>query len=197
MLSFIVFSILTIILAILAVTFTIMSAIKKENKVFTTLAAVVTVILAFMTNANIDVPAPIIYPLDNDARVYNGKVEVEIEYIKFLFSHTYYSLDGSDPKTGNIYEGPLVVTESTTVAARNRFLLWWSELSKSTYRFENMQITYSSELDLLISDKLPPPDELLKYVIYIIIIFAIVRSIIRNAFRSTCDRIKNFFNSWL
>lgn len=101
-------------------------------------------VLATMYTLLNSVPSPTIYPLNNDARVYNGTAEVIIESYP-IFS-IYYSLDGSDPKDGKIYKDSFTLTETTTVVAKNRFLhFFWSEPSKSTYRFESTQnITVNS-----------------------------------------------------
>lgn len=93
------------------------------------------------------IPAPTIYPLDNEARIYNETAKVDIE--SYPIFTVYYSLDGSDPKDGNIYTGSFTITETTTVVARNRFLyFFWSEPYPNTFRFENAQattITYVNE----------------------------------------------------
>lgn len=108
------------------------------------------------------------------------------------FIDTYYTVDGSDPKGGYVYEKPFTITSSTTVYAKNKFLGRWSEPAKSVYRFESIPITYSGELDLLISDKLPSARELLDYAIYGIIFALIIWAIIRRAWQNICDRIKRF-----
>lgn len=85
------------------------------------------------------IPIPTIYPLDNEAKVYSGTANATISTIKLPFFHTYYSLDGSDPEDGYIYENSIPITKTTTVCAKTKFLIFWSNLSQSTFRFENIQ----------------------------------------------------------
>lgn len=96
------------------------------------------------------VPAPIIYPLNNEAKVYNETAKVSIDSNPLL--KTYYSLDGSDPKDGYIYEGDFVITETTTVSAKNKFLIFWSGLSQNTFRFENVQNVTVNSVNTNIDD---------------------------------------------
>ena len=89
------------------------------------------------------VPAPTIYPLDNEARVYNETAKVYMNSYPFLT--TYYTLDGSDPEFGYIYKDEFTITKTTTVSAKNKFLIFWSGLSQNTFRFDNTQnITVNS-----------------------------------------------------
>lgn len=81
------------------------------------------------------VPTPTIYPLDNETRVYSETAEVTINTIPFF--RTYYSLDGSDPKDGYIYEGTFTITQTATVSARNKFFFWWSDISKSAFNINS------------------------------------------------------------
>lgn len=66
--------------------------------------------------------------------------------IKITFPFAIYWLEpphysGSDPKDGFIYTGKFTITETTTVVARNRFLVFWSKPEDNTYRFESVQNT--------------------------------------------------------
>lgn len=75
--------------------------------------------LSFLSIALTPVPTPTIYPLEDSVRVYEGIVEIEIKpNDSSPFIHTYYSLDGSDPEDGYIYEGSFIITSSTTVYAK-------------------------------------------------------------------------------
>lgn len=49
----------------------------------------------------------------------------------------YYSLDGSDPKYGELYSEPIIILESTTVCAKSNFLWLWSDVSTVTYNKQN------------------------------------------------------------
>ena len=101
-------------------------------------------ILGVMYTLFNSVPVPTIYPLDNEAKIYNERAKVYIDSNPLL--KTYYSLNGSDPKDGHIYEGDFIITKTTTVSARNKFLIFWSDLSQSTFRFESAQnITVTGE----------------------------------------------------
>ncbi|MDE5539062.1 MAG: chitobiase/beta-hexosaminidase C-terminal domain-containing protein [Bacilli bacterium] len=129
------------------------------------------------------VPSPTIYPLDNDAKVYSGKVKITFDSYPFI--KTYYSLDGSDPKDGHIYEGAIIITKTTTVSAKNKFLFGgWSNIEQSTYRFENMQITYSGYMNALIEDGNRAIDgfvELLfKIFLVVVVLIALFRSLINE-----------------
>lgn len=83
------------------------------------------------------IPSPTIYPLDNEAKVYDGVAEVYIDSYPLL--KTYYTLDGSNPEFGNVYDGTFIVSKTTTVSAKNKFLVFWSGLSQNTFRFESAQ----------------------------------------------------------
>lgn len=76
------------------------------------------------------IPAPIIYPLDNETRIYSDNTEIIIESDGF---DIYYSLDGSDPKNGKKYENSIIITESTTISARSKFLWKWSDIATRAY----------------------------------------------------------------
>lgn len=105
---------------------------KKDNySLFMSVCGFFVSVIGVILTLLFAVPAPTIYPLDNEARVYNGNVKVTIDSYPLL--NTYYSIDGSEPKDGNIYNGSFVITESTTVSARNKFLWVWSNLSERTY----------------------------------------------------------------
>lgn len=141
-----------------------------------------------------DVPAPTVCPLNSEAKIYEGELKITIDTIKFPFLKTYYSLDGTNPEEGYIYKEPFTISETTTIVAKNKFLWEWSEPDRRTYRFETIPITYSGELDLLISDKLPSVNDLLDYAIYGIISITIIWALIRRAWRNFCNRVKNFFD---
>ena len=72
--------------------------------------------------------------MNNESQIYTDQVEISIEQPNYI--KAYYSLDGSEPMQGNKYEHPIVITKSTTVVARNKFLGFWSESSERAYIFE-------------------------------------------------------------
>ena len=113
---------------------------KNENRLMllSVLGVIFSIFGMIYTLLN-SVPVPIIYPLDNEARVYNDTAKVMISKINFPFFHTYYSLDGRDPEDGYIYEDDFTITKTTTVCAKTKFLIFWSEPYKSTFRFESVQ----------------------------------------------------------
>lgn len=120
---------------------------KRENRlmIMTVISLIFTAFTSFYALFN-SVPPPTIYPLNNEARVYDGSADVIIESYP-IFS-IYYSLDGSDPKNGKIYKDSFTITETTTVVAKNRFLhFFWSKEDKNTYRFENMQTMTVNSVD--------------------------------------------------
>lgn len=135
MLSFIIFFVLSILCAIATVILAFVALIKKENKIFSGLGTMFAAILTLIMGLNVNVPSPEIYPLDNETRTYFDNAEI---YIKSGGFDIYYSLDGSDPQDGEKYEYPIIITSSSTVSARSKFWFWWSNISKSPFRFENL-----------------------------------------------------------
>lgn len=117
---------------------------KENNLLFISFSGIVISVIGSLFTLFTSVPIPEIYPLDNEARIYNGIAEVTIDAVNLPFFHTYYTLDGNDPKNGKIYENTLTISKTTTVSAKNKFFFWWSGLSQRTYRFENVPIAYSN-----------------------------------------------------
>lgn len=135
-------------LAILNVIFTIttivtlclfiISNIKNDTKNVKKLEVflfITSTLMSIITNQNITIPPPVIYPLDNETQIYNKYILVTIQSNEQDFLKTYYSLDGSEPKNGEKYNAPIRIKKSTTVCARNKFLWWWSEIEKTPYKF--------------------------------------------------------------
>ena len=93
---------------------------KNENRslLISVLGSIFSAIVMIYTLLN-SVPVPTIYPLDNEAKVYNETVKISISSNPLL--KTYYSLDGSDPKDGYIYEDDFIITEITTISVKNKF----------------------------------------------------------------------------
>lgn len=152
MLSFIISLIFPIILALATIFFsykTFKSGGKKSSK-FDFLAAICSLMLTIYFGINIKPPAPVILPLDNETRIYSDNAKITIESDGF---DIYYSLDGSEPQNGKKYEEPIIITSSTTVSARSKFMWKWSELSQSAYKFESIPITISNSVDSYIDDK--------------------------------------------
>lgn len=118
--------------------------------------------------------------------MYEGIVEIEIKpNDSSPFIHTYYSLDGSDPEDGYLYESPFIITSSTTVYAKNKFLWRWSEPYRSTYRFESMQNITVNHADYDLSDRLISLDGLFTGII--IVAFSII------CLKAVFDALKNLF----
>ena len=121
---------------------------KNENRsmLISVIGGFFSVLATILTLFN-SVPSPTIYPLNTEATVYNGTAKVDIK--SYPIFTVYYSLDGSDPKDGNIYTDSFTITETTTVAARNRFmhLFWSNPPSKSTFRFESVQNITANSVD--------------------------------------------------
>ena len=121
---------------------------RKYDNLVMLISLIASIFSAFGTFYTLftSVPSPTIYPLNNEARVYDGTAEVYFDTSPLLT--TYYSLDGSDPKDGYKYTGKFTITETTTVVARNRFLyIFWSKPEHSTYKFENVQNTIVTYVD--------------------------------------------------
>ncbi len=172
---FFILPLVAIIFAIVTLVLSIISFFKEDhNNKFSIGSSIFSAAVTLIGVSCISVPAPTIYPLNSEAQIYEGEQEITIDAINFPFLNTYYSLDGSDPQNGHIYKSEFAITESTTVAARNKFLFWWSDISQSTYRFENMQITYNGYVNSLIDDGQKAVDEftnLIVKVIFLIIFF--------------------------
>lgn len=137
MLSFILPLILTIFFSILSIIFLFKAFIKtndKSNK-YNIIATICATIITIITALAIEAPAPIIYPLDNETRVYKDEAEVTISSSDLF--ETYYSSDGSEPKEGDRYEAPFTITASATISARNKFFIWWSDIGKNSFKFED------------------------------------------------------------
>ena len=138
MLTFIVPLIVTIFFGIMAAIFSIIAFVARDknrkNKT-TEITAIFSALAGVASFALINLPSPVIYPLDNETKEYNKEEEIIIESYELF--ETYYSTNGKDPKEGNKYESPFVITDSTTITARNKFLCWWSDISKSAYIFKN------------------------------------------------------------
>ena len=138
-----------------------------------------------MYSLNDSVPSPTIYPLDNDAKIYSGSVKITMDSYPFI--KTYYSLDGSDPKDGYIYEGAITITKTTTVSAINKFQFGgWSKIEQSTFRFENMQITYSGYANALIEEGHRAIDGFVELLFKIFLVVVVLVAL----FRSLINRIK-------
>lgn len=142
MLSFYLPLIGTIISAILAL-IGIFFFIKKKNILVTNIVSLVTIILTLIAVPKINIPEPTIYPLDNETLQSSDEIEIRIEANDFF--EIYYSLDGSEPREGNKYEEPLIITKSTTVSAKSKFLLWWSELTTRAYKINETSLGTSQE----------------------------------------------------
>lgn len=144
MLSFI-FSLMLIIVALIALILSIISFFKEgKNNRFGIGSTICSIICVLIGAVCFDIPAPTIYPLNSEAKIYEGEQKITIDTIKFPFLNTYYSLDGTNPEEGCIYKGPFTISETTTIVAENKFLGQWSKPDKRTYRFESVPITYSN-----------------------------------------------------
>lgn len=50
---------------------------------------------------------------------------------------TYYTLDGTNPKNGELYNDTIIISKPTTVCAINKFLWLWSDIQISSYTINN------------------------------------------------------------
>lgn len=143
--SFLVPLISSLFFAILTLLFLVISLLKEsKNGIYEILATICSAFITLISVFNITVPVPSIYPLDSETRLCIDDTKITIRSDAKYFVKTYYSLDGSDPKDGNIYCEPIIISESTTICARSKFLCWWSEMDKKSYFFSDM--TESQEL---------------------------------------------------
>ena len=168
----IIFAILTIIFGIKA----IIKAKENEDNKNSLLASICTAFVTFFTLFKITIPKPDIYPLDNEVRKYYEFAEVIIG--SDLFFKIYYSLDGSDPKNGNIYTDRFTITETTTVVAKNRFLhFFWSNQSQNTFRFESVQNITANSVNNSIDDHTTVKEFFMYLIAALIALTVLVRAI--------------------
>ena len=153
---------------------------KKDNySLFLSLCSAIFSILVMLFTLFNAVPAPTIYPLDNEAKVYNETTEAIISTIGFPLFKTYYSLDGSAPEDGYVYESPITITKTTTVSAKTKFLIFWSGLSKNTFRFGSAQNIIVNNVDNNADDSATIKD-IFTYVIITIFLLIILVLAIRG-----------------
>lgn len=173
MISFSTVFFVTAIIFFVALTYLIVICIKTKmakEKISSKIISGLVSAISFLSIALTPVPSPTIYPLEDNVKVYEGIVEITINpNDSSPFIHTYYSLDGSDQNTGNVYEDSFVITSSTTVFARNKFLWRWSEPTKSAYRFESMQNITVNHLDYDLNDRLISLNELTEIFAYLVV----------------------------
>lgn len=182
--SFIILIILSLLFGILAVILLII-AIKQlvvgdthKNALFSAIGTLFSILFSLVSYMNIDVPKPNIFPLNNDTQTYTGNLTIEITSDDNTLD-IYYSIDGTDPKYGELYENSIIISESATVAARTKFLWWWSDISKSSYRFGNIQNITDNNVDNNLNDQTTIEDFLI-YLIFFLILCAIVIPMIRR-----------------
>lgn len=117
--------------------------LRGKNKGAAVLQSVTGIVLAFVTFFAIQIPAPSIFPLDNDM---TKEHPMDITLTAEPQLKIYYSLDGTEPREGSQYSAPITITTSCTVAARANFLgLFWSPIAKSTYRINKQSGTSNIE----------------------------------------------------
>lgn len=134
----IIFGIITIICAIYSI-----KCLKKESSpkssILSIIISVCSLIVTLLASFQIKIPSPIILPLDNEIQIYENNVEISIDSVE-KDCNIYYSLDGSDPKNDGIkYNESFSISDSTTICARNKFIVWWSDISKGSYKFKELE----------------------------------------------------------
>lgn len=137
MISFIFPLVLSVMFATLTIMFLIIAFIKSKKSdpnIYVIIASLFSAFGALISAFNIIVPKPTIFPLDNETKIYSEEVKIAISSDDVF--EKYYSLNGYDPKDGKIYENEFTISESTTICARNKFLFWWSDITKTSYQFE-------------------------------------------------------------
>lgn len=151
MLSFIIPFVLSAIFSVLSIIFFAVAYIKNKKNdpnIYVIIASLFSAFVAMISIFNINVPEPTIYPLDNESKIYSD-VLLEINIDGGDFYETYYSLDGSDPKDGSIYESPITISETVTICVRNKFLFWWSDISQKTFEL-NKEISEQNDSGILL-----------------------------------------------
>lgn len=108
-------------------------AIFSEKKLGSIVMGIITLLSAAITWQNMDIPSPQIYPLNNELPISRNE-SIQIQSKDGL--DIYYTLDGRDPKYGELYTHEIKLETSATIAARAKFLLWWSDIQKSNYLVE-------------------------------------------------------------
>lgn len=126
------------VLSCIASFFLLINAIFSEKKRGAIISAVLAVFSAVIQWINMDIPSPQIYPLNNEIPL------SRYEYINIKSYDglkIYFTLDGSDPKYGELYTDEIKIESSTTIAARTKFIFWWSDIQKSNYMVEESSLS--------------------------------------------------------
>ena len=124
-----------------------------QRRLLTILCVLATLAAAVMEAGNILLQPPQIIPV-NYEEVFTAPLEIEMQIHGILgltelpFAEIYYTTDGSDPADAAVrvkYEGPFVITSSTSFTARSLFFgLFWSELEvpSAYYKMASADGTY-------------------------------------------------------
>lgn len=97
------------------------------------------VCMAFSWGA-LNVPEPEILPFQE-----NIKTNTEISLNSIDKLKIYYTLDGSDPKNGTLYDAPFVLENSCIVAARTKYGLKWSKIVNHEFTIEQNEMKLNEE----------------------------------------------------
>lgn len=135
LIAIILFSIISILLFVIGIIYAFKGKDKKVT-ILTSIASLFSATCALITYLNTPISSPNIMPLNNEINIYKTDDNVEIIIESDGAFDIYYTLDGSDPKNGNKYETPFIITNSTTISARCKFFIWWSDISTKAYKFE-------------------------------------------------------------
>lgn len=131
--KFIFLFIVLIISTILCLIGILVAIFADKSKVAGILTSIISLLGVLGSWGNMKLDSPQILPLNSEI------VREEPEVITIIpekgWIDIYYTLDGTDPKGGIKYEEAILLTETTTVATRGKFLFWWSDLVKETYTF--------------------------------------------------------------
>lgn len=128
--------VLAIVFAIISFIFFIIAFFVEKAK-YSIIAAFASAIVSSIFLFNIKISEPIIEPLDNEIQIYESDVSVTVKSEEPFFK-IYYSLDGTDPKFGSVYEDTIILSQSTTVCARCKFFWMWSNINQNTYKFKDL-----------------------------------------------------------
>jgi uncharacterized protein YkwD len=122
-----VFTILTIIL--------LLKSLRKTRgkKKYDIWASIFSAFATLVSILNISIPKPTIYPLNGETLIHVNEVEIYFMSKGNNLFEVYYTLDGTEPQNGIKYNEPFTIHETTTISARNKFFVFWSDINKSQY----------------------------------------------------------------
>lgn len=110
---------------------------RKNAQLSTTITSLLGALGTLITFlCSITLPVPSIKPYNGETLPIDTKeLEITIESERDPIFEIYYTLNGDDPKDGDLYEGTFKIYKASTVCARSKFLWWWSDSVERNYIF--------------------------------------------------------------